>query len=77
MVSVKGDRGFPRLREYDDDLDNTDLKAQQKAFKRYRITEKGKQAEKRYRQSIGGKQKLYKYLHIKSQKQLDNSIRFD
>ena len=101
MVSVKGDRGFHRLREYDDDLDNTDLTAQQKEFKRYRMTEKGKQAEKRYRQSRGGKRKLYeaqlrflnkpyhcdicdkniliksKYLHIKSQKHLDNSLRFD
>ena len=58
MVSVKGDRGFHRLREYDDDLDNTDLTAQQKAVKRYQQTEKGKQATKRYHQSEGGKQKL-------------------
>ena len=59
MVSVKGDRGFHPIWEYNDGLDETDLTAQQKAFKRYRITEKGKRGGKWYRQSIGGKQKLY------------------
>ena len=33
MVSVKGDRGFHRLREYDDDLDNTDLTHNKKHLK--------------------------------------------
>ena len=101
MTAVKGDRGFHRIREYNDGLDDTDLTSQQKAYKRYRQTEKGKQAEKLYRRSEGGKHKLYeaqfrhinkpyycyicdkhiliksKYLHVKSQKHLDNSLRFD
>ena len=58
MVSVKGDRGFHRIREYNDGLDDTDLTSLQKAVKRYQQTEKGKQATKRYHQSEGGKQKL-------------------
>ena len=68
MVSVKGDRGFHRIREYNDGLDNTDLTSVQKAVKRYQQTEKGKQATKRYQQSEGEKHKLYeaqvRYLNI-------------
>ena len=59
MVSVKGDRGFHRIREYNDGLDNTDLTSVQKAVKRYQQTENGKQATKRYHQSERGKHKLY------------------
>lgn len=58
MVSVKGDRGFHRIREYNDGLDETNLSSQQKAIIRYYNSEKGKQTLKRYLQSEKGKQKM-------------------
>ena len=58
MVSVKGDRGFHRIREYNDGLDETNLSSQQKAIIRYHKSEKDKQAIKRYFQSEKGRQKM-------------------
>ena len=42
IVSIKGDRGFHRIREYNYGLDDTDLTSYQKARKRYFNTENGR-----------------------------------
>ena len=62
MVSVKGDRGFHRIREYNG-LDDTDLTSYQKARKRYFNTENGRRKVyeqiKKYQQTENGRKKQY------------------
>ena len=63
MVSVKGDRGFHRIREYNDGLDDTDLTSYQKARKRYFDTENGRREVyeqiKKYQRTENGRKKQY------------------
>ena len=77
MVSVQSDRGFHRLREYNDCLDDTNLSAQQKAVRRYQKTDYGRQKtykaflryiNKPYYCPICNKNILIKskYLHVRS-----------
>ena len=67
MVSVKGDRGFHRIREYNDGLDDTDLTSYQKARKRYFNTENGRRKEykqnKKYRQQKMDVKNIMKQFH--------------
>ena len=62
MVSVKGDRGFHQIREYNDALDDTNLTSCQKARIRYFNTEHGRQKVyehmKKFRQLDNGRKKI-------------------